>query len=124
MLAPITKKMEDHSDEKQFSFSFCCDVCQQPWHSVPMNFSAGKTGSALWEREHEAAYERANQEAMLHFNRCPVCKQWVCDECFHMDESGDACESCLKQHDNQKKERMDEDVLYTVRSSDADDESR
>lgn len=108
MLDPITKKMTDNSNEKQFSFSFHCDVCQHPWHSVPMGFSGEKqevgedTGkdlrrTPLWEKEHEAAYERANREAMLHFNRCPVCKRWVCDECFHMHEDGDACKECLDQ---------------------------
>lgn len=110
MLDPITKKVEDHSDEKQFSFSFYCAVCQHPWHSVPINFSGGRNKAGpeacaeqdrgktcLWEKEHEAAYERANREAMLHFNRCPICKQWVCDDCFHMDESGDACEVCFSQ---------------------------
>lgn len=108
MLDPITKKMADRSDEKQFSFSFYCDVCQLAWHSVPLSFSAGKNegdGNScpekgggkpdLWKREHEAAYERANREAMLHFNRCPVCKRWVCDDCFHMREAGDACRECL-----------------------------
>jgi hypothetical protein len=74
-----------------------------------MDCSAGKDGetgaaavetgreSSIWQSEHEAAYERANREAMMHFNRCPVCKRWVCDDCFLLLEDRDVCRECLEQ---------------------------
>lgn len=103
MLEPITKRMTDNSTEKRFLFIFHCDICDHAWDSVPLEFSAGMKEtvpncqeSGLWEREHEAAYERANREAIQHFNRCPVCKRWVCDDCFYIYEAGDACKECSK----------------------------
>ena len=50
----------------------------------------------LWEQEHQAAFEQANLEAHFHFNRCPLCGKWVCDDCFRAEEirHGGACKSC------------------------------
>jgi hypothetical protein len=101
MLAPITKRMTDRSNESEFQFVFFCDICHSTWDSIPLKFSAGKKEAKenqqyLWEREHEAAYERANREAILHFNRCPICKRWVCDECFCISQESDACKECSK----------------------------
>lgn len=105
MLEPITKNMTDKSTEKDFRFTFHCDICKSPWDSVPANFSCtkentlevDKNASALiWQSEHTAAYERANHEAMEHFNRCPICKRWVCDKCFLILEDKDVCNECAK----------------------------
>lgn len=48
----------------------------------------------LWKAEHDAAYERANTEALFHFNKCPKCGRRVCDKCFSEFESN--CLKCLK----------------------------
>lgn len=103
MLAPITRRMIDNSNKRRFQFSFHCDICQSSWESIPLEFSGGEKEAVgnlqeadLWEREHEAAYERANREAILHFNRCPVCKRWVCDDCFYIFKDGDVCRECSK----------------------------
>lgn len=32
-----------------------------------------------WQREHEAAFAIAQNEAKGHFHRCPKCRQWVCE---------------------------------------------
>ncbi len=31
-----------------------------------------------WHKEHEKAFELAQNEAKGHFKRCPKCRQWVC----------------------------------------------
>lgn len=35
--------------------------------------------SPEWHKEHEAAFETAQNEARGHFHRCPRCNKWVCD---------------------------------------------
>lgn len=36
-----------------------------------------------WHKEHEAAFEMAQNDAKGHFKRCPKCGQWVCDSCWN-----------------------------------------
>lgn len=102
MLRAFTELYTDESTETEFSFTFYCDICNNSWKSVPVPFSGReqkvlfgavpvrKTGR--WKQEHEQAFERANQEAMMHFNRCPICKRWVCDKDFDIDDA--ACSIC------------------------------
>ena len=100
MLEPITKKYSDRSDGNVYSFIFYCDVCEKPWFSVPYH-SQTKSLFDLRERESErvAAYERANREAITHFNRCPACKRVVCDDCFRILDDKDVCNVCLARQD-------------------------
>jgi hypothetical protein len=35
--------------------------------------------SPEWQKEHDKAFEDAQNEAKGHFRRCPQCKKWVCD---------------------------------------------
>ncbi len=39
-----------------------------------------------WHKEHEKAFEAAQNEAKGHFHRCPKCKQWVCDSDWNEQE--------------------------------------
>ena len=49
----------------------------------------------LWGNEHRAAFDEANLEAHIHFNRCPVCGKRVCDDCFCAEAGKDgACKNC------------------------------
>jgi hypothetical protein len=48
--------------------------------------------SPEWQKEHEKAFERAQNEAQQHFNRCHKCRQWVCDPDFNEDEG--LCVEC------------------------------
>ena len=111
MLDPITKNMTDKSTKKDFLFIFYCDICENPRDSVPINFSCTKdntlevdkkASNLIWQSEHAAAYERANHEAMQLFNRCPICKHWVCDKCFRILGDRDVCKECAEP-DNAKK---------------------
>lgn len=102
MLASITKKYCDHSTDKDFAFSFFCDYCGDEWKSEVYAFSLcdspaeteaeKRAHEILWKAEHDAAYERANNEAILHFNKCQSCGDRVCDNCFCIFE--DVCLHC------------------------------
>ena len=96
MLTPVTKKITNESDGEEFRFAFYCDICGKRWDSVPYH-SDGHIHDAP-EREGlcAAAYERANLEALSHFNRCPECKRMVCDDCFRILEERDLCKECAK----------------------------
>jgi hypothetical protein len=39
-----------------------------------------------WHKEHEAAFELAQNEAKEHFHRCPRCKKWVCENDWNEQE--------------------------------------
>lgn len=102
MLQSFTKRCTDESTEDQFAFTFYCDLCSSSWKSVPITFSHGKQKnfwerllgmpSSLWKEEHNDAFERANREGMFYFNRCTVCKKWVCDD--HFSEEENKCSKC------------------------------
>jgi len=42
--------------------------------------------SPEWHKEHEAAFELAQNEAKGHFKRCPKCNKWVCETCWNEQE--------------------------------------
>ncbi|MCK9418838.1 MAG: zinc ribbon domain-containing protein [Nitrospirae bacterium] len=56
--------------------------------------SARFTGmSPEWHKEHEAAFELAQNEAKEHFHRCPKCRKYVCESDWNEQEGlcvGDA----------------------------------
>ena len=55
-----------------------------------------KTGPENQANEHRFAFERANMEAGMKFNRCPICGSQVCDDCFiFRSGSGDLCKKCM-----------------------------
>ncbi|MDI6756388.1 MAG: zinc ribbon domain-containing protein [Endomicrobiia bacterium] len=39
-----------------------------------------------WHKEHEVAFELAQNEAKQHFHRCPKCKKWVCENDWNEQE--------------------------------------
>ena len=100
----LTMRTTDHSDQKRFSFSFFCDRCGKEWISQPVPYTAGgftavdheETRQLLWEQERRAAFDGANLEAHFHFNNCPKCGKWVCDDCFGVEEMehGGVCKDC------------------------------
>jgi hypothetical protein len=42
--------------------------------------------SAEWHKEHETAFELAQNEAKGHFKRCPKCKKYVCENDWNEQE--------------------------------------
>jgi len=53
--------------------------------------------SPEWQKEHEQAFERAKNEAMRHFKRCPSCNKYVCSHCFNEDEG--MCTDCAPRQE-------------------------
>lgn len=102
----VKEAMGDCSTVEEFRFLVRCQECSGIWHSSPIRFS--KAGAepesegmrtilrTLYEREREAAREKAAAEAAEIFNYCPVCGRLVCDRCFLICEDLDLCIACAK----------------------------
>lgn len=102
----VKEAMGDCSTVGEFRFLVRCQECGGIWHSSPIRFS--KAGAepesegmrtilrTLYEREREAAREKAAAEAAEIFNYCPVCGRLVCDRCFLICEDLDLCIACAK----------------------------
>jgi ribosomal protein S27AE len=45
-----------------------------------------------WQREHDHAFELAQNEAKGHFHRCPHCRKWVCENDWNEQEG--LCVEC------------------------------
>lgn len=102
----VKEAMGDCSTVEEFRFLVRCQECGGIWHSTPIRFS--KAGAepesegmrtifrTLYEREREAAREKAAAEAAEIFNYCPVCGRLMCDRCFLICEDLDLCIACAK----------------------------
>ena len=53
--------------------------------------------SPEWRKEHERAFERAQNEAKQHFHRCPNCISYVCDQC--LNEDAGLCTKCAPRQE-------------------------
>ncbi|MDR0886177.1 MAG: hypothetical protein LBN22_07470 [Clostridiales Family XIII bacterium] len=104
----ITRKVTDHSTASTFSFSYYCDICGKEWRSWVEEFESepfcsnidnDEIRSLVWNDAHKTALRQITLEAMLHFNKCPVCSRWVCDDCFYPDlnDGMGICKACLEE---------------------------
>lgn len=68
--------------------------------------------SPEWHREHEHAFELAQNEAKGHFHRCHNCHLWVCEDDFNEEEG--LCVECAPRMNvkiaKAKAEKMEEDI--------------
>ena len=95
MLAPVTKHFKDLSTPESFQFVLYCDRCGKMWESDIYSFNLHgfelpmdeRIHSMIWNQQHEEAYERANCEAGMWFNRCPSCGSRICDDCLESELS-------------------------------------
>ena len=111
MLEPVTKKFEDGSTLEIFKFTFFCDSCGKAVKEITYPYkppfkakffiskSERKARELIWQSDHASAYDRANKEVLLHFNRCPVCGRRVCDDCFNEVEG--ICHLCESKRKNE-----------------------
>jgi len=53
--------------------------------------------SPEWHKEHEKAFERAQNETKQLFHRCPGCNIYVCDHCWNEDEG--LCVRCAPRQE-------------------------
>ncbi len=56
-----------------------------------------ENASPEWQKEHEQAFIRAQNEAMEHFHRCHSCNRYTCDACFNEDEG--LCTDCAPRQE-------------------------
>jgi hypothetical protein len=114
-LTEFVRNVQDLSDDGGYKFRFHCDRCSDGVESQYIRSSANvlKTGVQVFQifrnfgwgstavegldrglrgREHDAAYERAVNEAMVHFSKCSRCGLRVCAHCWN-PEAG-LCEGC------------------------------
>lgn len=102
----VRELLIDRSNRDQFQFYLRCAACGDQWKSKITRFSksgivpesSGKqvVFAALYQREKEAALNRAVAEASGAFNTCPICRQLVCDCCFMICDDLDMCQSCAE----------------------------
>lgn len=68
--------------------------------------------SPQWHKEHDAAFEKAQNEAKGHFHRCPKCTKWVCENCWN--EQTNLCVECAPREAVEvaaaRAEKMVEDI--------------
>lgn len=68
--------------------------------------------SPEWHKEHERAFELAQNEAKNHFIRCPRCKLWVCESDWNEQEG--LCVDCAPRMNVEvaaiKAEKMVQDI--------------
>lgn len=68
--------------------------------------------SPEWHKEHQAAMEESQHEAMGHFHRCPNCTNWVCDNDWN--EIPSLCTSCAPRESvtvaTARSQKMKEDI--------------
>ncbi|MDO4543114.1 MAG: zinc ribbon domain-containing protein [Clostridia bacterium] len=72
-----------------------------------IGYAAERSGSVLsekfsnnspeWHKEHEWAFDQAQNEAQQHFHRCHSCAKWVCESCFNEEEG--LCVECAPRQD-------------------------
>lgn len=115
-LTKFVRNVTDLSDDGGYKFRFCCDHCSDGFESQYSSSSAnllktamdvflafrpfggghnvsGAIDRGLRGKEHDAAYEQAVAEAMVHFKKCGGCGNWVCPEHCWNDHAG-MCERC------------------------------
>lgn len=68
--------------------------------------------SPQWHKEHETAFQLAQNEAKEHFQHCPKCRQWVCETDWNEQEG--LCVQCSPRESVEvaaaKAEKMVEDI--------------
>lgn len=95
-----TRFVESSTYKKKKFFKGLGDVLGVVGQLTGKNFGGLERGSDIiserfngmspeWHKEHEVAFEDAQNEAKGHFRRCPKCTKWVCESCWN--ESAGLC---------------------------------
>lgn len=81
MSADFTPKSFVVRSNKEYRFTFFCDLCTNSFTSGSININ-----------NEEEALEVAKKEVRTFFNYCKKCNRWVCDE--HFNENKMMCTDC------------------------------
>lgn len=75
--------------------------------------------SPEWHKEHEQAFQVAQNEAKQHFQRCPRCRKWVCEDDWNEQEG--LCVECSPRMNVEvaaiKAEKMVEDIRMKAQNT-------
>jgi RNA polymerase subunit RPABC4/transcription elongation factor Spt4 len=116
-LIQFTRNYNDQSTDAGFQFEFYCDRCGNGYQTPFLASATGTISSALdaasslfggilggaanaahsvrsatWEHAHDAAFEKAVEEARPHFHKCKRCGKWVDDDCWNDERT--LCKDC------------------------------
>ncbi len=81
MSTDFTPKSFIARSNKEYQFTFFCDLCNMSFTSSLINVGNQKE-----------ALEIAKKEIRMYFNYCQKCNSWVCDE--HFNENKMMCTDC------------------------------
>lgn len=70
-------------DKEKNQFFAVCSDCGKRVYATKLPLIHQRKESATWC-------------LAKYFNRCDICRSWVCDRCFALDEGYGICRSCLK----------------------------
>jgi hypothetical protein len=70
--------------------------------------------SPEWHREHEQAFELAQNEAKAHFHRCPRCTKWVCENDWN--EQVGLCTDCAPRESIEVTAARAEKMVQDIRT--------
>ena len=107
-LIKFTRNHNDLSTDRGFQFEFFCDRCGSGYQSTfqgsasstmtnVLDVASGLLGgilgnvadaghrvhSAAWEKQHDAAFQKAIEEVKPYFKQCKRCAKWVDDTCWN-----------------------------------------
>jgi hypothetical protein len=114
-LTRFVRNVDDLSDDGGYKFRFHCDTCGDGVESQYVGSSANvlKTGLQIFQmfrylgwgrtavdgidrglrgKEHDAAFEKAVNEAMVSFSKCSHCGSYSCEHCWN--GAVGMCERC------------------------------
>jgi hypothetical protein len=119
----FVRQYNDQSTDSGFQFEFYCDRCGTGYQTnfVPTQANVmndvldaagnllgglmssvasigGKARSANWERDHDAAFQKAIEEVKLFFHQCAHCGGWVDEICWTKDKN--RCKGCMEDPDS------------------------
>ena len=121
-LIKFVRNYDDLSTDRGYQFKFHCDKCGNGYMSTFETSTIGTAGSLLraagdlfggWAssagnsayeiqrqvggKAHDAALQRAVEEAKQHFHQCSRCGKWVCPEVCWNAQAGQ-CEECAPDY--------------------------
>jgi hypothetical protein len=124
-LIKFVRNYDDLSTDRGYQFKFHCDKCGNGYLSTFETSTIGTAGSLLraagdlfggWAssagnsayeiqrqvggKAHDAALQRAVEEAKQHFHQCSRCGKWVCPEVCWNAKAGQ-CEECAPDYDEE-----------------------
>lgn len=99
--------LQDESTRQKFLFSTKCERCGSIQRSEPVPFTKANVWPTtdgkrliydkLYQREKEAALEKAFVQLGAQVNICPICGRLVCDRCFMICDDLDMCLDCAQR---------------------------